>query len=964
MLPFFSLTLFVSATLLFFVQPMIGKMILPRLGGTPAVWNTCMVFFQAVLLVGYGYTHALSTWQSRRWQLVVQSVVLLLPFVVLPFSLRDDQVPPAEDNPIFWLLWLLLGLVGLPFFVVATSAPLLQKWFATTGHRASKDPYFLYGASNLGSMVGLLAYPAIFEWLWPLEEQAIVWTGAYALAVGLILGCAYLVWRSPEPAGTPVPLQEPPKEPLPTAPPVSAAVAETAIAPGSPASRSRRGLRLPSPAKPEVKPGARLTTAGAPAAASWWNGVLAFWLAKDESRAARPTDEITIGRRIRWVLLAAAPSSLMLGVTTYLTTDIAAVPFFWVVPLALYLMTFILVFARWPVVWTETPHTVMLYLQPCFLLFLVLRMVAHLQINWLSAEFALHLAAFFTTALVCHGELAKDRPSARHLTEFYLWMSVGGVLGGLFNALFAPLYLPYGIVEYPIAMVAACLMRPYMAQDISQGRGLVRPRNASDVLASTFDFIMFGLGMSTYTASAKPQAERRQGFMGFCDRTFAFVRRTWPSSNILEIVLDLTIPIVFAVFAYYLLDIGHYQRKYLGITFRRSYVMAAVVVIALAMAMRPVRFGLSVGLLFLVVIAYDRSLERLVFEDRSFYGLLRVREFDYETEGHDGEKHVVRTWRTLIHGGINHGQQIVYPPEMRRQPITYFHPSNGIGEIFHKMTWGNPPDPASNRVEYEAWLEQYRKIKGTFYPGDARLPASLIGLQAVSPWAQLVATQSQPPFAVLGLGTGTLAVHAQPFQQVDFFEIDPMVKRLSVPPSGKAEDLVFYYVDDALHRGAKLDIILGDGRLKIKEAPERYYHAISLDAFSSDAIPVHLLTKEAVEEYLKHLADGGILIFNTTNRYVAIQPVLARIAEDLDLECLTCPDYQDENMPEKYGADWTVLRRKDKNLPGGVYESGGPPLGYRLDRATQPMPRWQTVEPLPGPVWTDSYSNLLRVLRL
>src|SRR5882724_5882509 len=179
---------------------MIGKMILPLLGGTPAVWNTCMVFFQAMLLVGYAYTHTLTSYQSRRRQLLIQSALLFLPalFLMLPFSLGDWK-PPTEENPVFQLLWLLLGVVGLPFFIVATSAPLLQKWFATTGHRAAKDPYFLYGASNLGSMLGLLLYPALFEYQWDLETQAIVWAVGYALLIVLVAGCAYLVWRTPEP---------------------------------------------------------------------------------------------------------------------------------------------------------------------------------------------------------------------------------------------------------------------------------------------------------------------------------------------------------------------------------------------------------------------------------------------------------------------------------------------------------------------------------------------------------------------------------------------------------------------------------------------------------------------------------------------------------------------------------------------------------------------------------------------
>src|SRR5437870_5353265 len=183
----------VFSSRLFLVQPLIGKMILPTLGGTPAVWNTCMVFFQAVLLVGYAYTHSLSTWSNRRLQVIVHLCLLALPFVTLPFALGDWE-PSLEHNPVFAVLWLLLGLVGLPFFVVATSAPLLQKWFTHTGHPAAKDPYFLYGASNLGSMLALVLYPVAVEPFFSLETQSVLWTIGYGMLVVLVAACGLIVW--------------------------------------------------------------------------------------------------------------------------------------------------------------------------------------------------------------------------------------------------------------------------------------------------------------------------------------------------------------------------------------------------------------------------------------------------------------------------------------------------------------------------------------------------------------------------------------------------------------------------------------------------------------------------------------------------------------------------------------------------------------------------------------------------
>ncbi len=333
----FAITLFVSAFLLFLVQPMIGKMILPRLGGTPAVWNTCMLFFQAALLAGYGYTHSVSTYLPLRRQLAVHGAVLLLPLALLlaigPFSIGAWE-PPPQANPIFAVLWLLTLVVGLPFFVVATSAPLLQKWFGSTGHAAARDPYFLYGASNLGSMLALLAYPLWVEQSFDLDYQSTLWAFGYGLFFLFTVLCGLIVFRGPAQvllAGAPhasaaLPPADPTTTALPPADP-STAVKRTII--------SRRG-RTP-----------HVAVAPAP-------------MPKTIEPAVAPISNL---RRLRWVALAAVPSSLMLGLTTFITTDIAAVPFFWVIPLALYLMSFILVFMRWPVQWLGLPHRIMLVLQ-------------------------------------------------------------------------------------------------------------------------------------------------------------------------------------------------------------------------------------------------------------------------------------------------------------------------------------------------------------------------------------------------------------------------------------------------------------------------------------------------------------------------------------------------------------------------------------------------------------------------
>ncbi|HYF64708.1 MAG TPA: hypothetical protein VD886_17920, partial [Herpetosiphonaceae bacterium] len=376
MLPLYTLTIFVSALLLFAVQPMFARMALPLLGGAPAVWNTALVFYQAVLLGGYGYAHLLTSRLPPRRQVLVHLAVLALPLLALPIGIPAGWVPPSDRNPMIWLLGLLAVAVGLPFFAVSASSPLLQTWFSRTGHRAAADPYFLYAASNLGSMLALLSYPILIEPRIALGQQSWLWAVGFGGLVLLMAACGAALWRS---VGRPAPEQ------------------------------------------------------AAPAA---------------------PSPPLTGLRRLRWVALAAIPSSLMVSVTTYLSTDLAAIPLLWVIPLAIYLLTFILVFATRPPV----PHWLMVRAMPIVLLPLVVVLIVRAT-DPLALLLPLHLGVFAVVTMVAHGELARDRPDPRHLTEFYLWVSLGGVIGGIFNALLAPL-LFNSVAEYPITLVLACLLMP------------------------------------------------------------------------------------------------------------------------------------------------------------------------------------------------------------------------------------------------------------------------------------------------------------------------------------------------------------------------------------------------------------------------------------------------------------------------------------------------------------------------
>lgn len=365
-LPLYGITIFLSAALLFLLQLIFARMVLPLLGGSPAVWNTAMVFYQAVLLAGYGYAHWLTTKFRGKLQFIIHSAVLLLAAFALPLAIPQGWQPPAESNPIPWLLGMLAYAIGAPFFAISTTSPLLQRWFSMTGHRDAGDPYFLYAASNVGSLIGLLGYPLLIEPSGPLRWQAGAWSVGFGVLAILVIACGW---------------------------------------------RARGGRKVAEPG------------------------------------AAPSDDEITPGRRVKWVALAMVPSSLMLSVTSYVSSEIAAVPLLWVLPLALYLLSFVLVFARRQVI----SHRLVRKALPLFLVALVMVLAVGATTPMVPLA-CFHLLVFFVASLACHGELAADRPSAAKLTEFYLWMSVGGVLGGCFNALLAPL-LFNGLHEYPLMLV-------------------------------------------------------------------------------------------------------------------------------------------------------------------------------------------------------------------------------------------------------------------------------------------------------------------------------------------------------------------------------------------------------------------------------------------------------------------------------------------------------------------------------
>jgi hypothetical protein len=735
---FFSCTLFLGSALLFLVQPMIAKMLLPRLGGSPAVWNTCMVFFQAALLAGYAYAHALTARLPARGQTVVHLGVLVLPFalLLLPLGIPAAAIPPQSPNPAFWLLGVLVVSVGLPFFALAANAPLLQAWYGRSGHPTAQDPYFLYAASNLGSMLALLSYPMLFEpWL-TLREQTWWWTAGYALLAALIAVMAVVLGRVPRGA---IP-------------------------------RSKKAL------------------------------------AAEQIR----DEPVTASRRWRWVGLAFIPSSLMLSVTTYLTTDIAAVPLLWVIPLALYLLSFIVVFASRPLVagrlsMQALPRTSVL-----------------LVLVWLTEAnepkvlvTAIHLVGLLVLCLACHGELAADRPVAKHLTEFYLWLSVGGVLGGLFNALVAPVLFP-SILEYPLVLLLVSFV-PVWSRD----------------------------------AESKPGHGRRE--WGLPLGLFA---------------LTLLLVIVFQT---------------LGVPPGPASValmFGAPIVWCYTFLERPVRFGLGVAGLLLASSCYHGTYGDTLFRTRDFFGVHRVT----STMVADSTER----FHQLVNGYTVHGLQSENP-DRDREPLTYYTRSGPIGQVF----------------------------------------------------AAFSGTNAKKNIAVIGLGAGSLSAYAEPGQEWTYLEIDPEVRRIALDPS-----LFTFLSASAVHPR----IVLGDARLSLEKRTGPRFDLMVFDAFSSDAIPAHLLTREALRIYLKHLTEGGVIAFHISNKYLDLAPVLGDLADDAGLACRSQNDLSltdEERRQGKFPSRWVILARKDEHFATLAEDSRWPALSSRKN----------------PDVWTDDYYNLLRVFR-
>ena len=744
----FTICLFASAFLLFLVEPMVAKMVLPLVGGTSAVWATSVLFFQTVLLIGYGYSHWLAMRLQWRWQALLHGLLLLVPLLVLPIHLIPGWNPPTTGSPALWLVLLLSVTVGLPFLVLSTTSPLIQHWFSRTGHAHAQDPYFLYRASNLGSALGLLSYPALIEPHLGLHAQADLWRAGYvAFLVLSVLCLGAVAW-----------------------------------------SRSR---------------GASPSADAAPSSAG----------------VGGDGEAITWKRRVRWVLLAAVPSTWMLAVTSYFTTVIRPIPLLWVIPLALYLFSFAVVFARRPLIsryWLNR-------LFPFYALPLLgMVLLGGGGPLWLLA--ILHFGAFFLGALLCHGELAADRPAAGHLTEFYWWLAVGGATGGLLTALVAPLVFN-DFFEYPLAIIGAALLRPALARGASR-----RARVADYWLPATLlAALLLVTGLMSVT-----------GVLGKLNQLV--LPNATTGSDLLRILIVFAIP-------------------------------AAV---SAAFSWRPIRFGLATAAMLLLALVPLGS-QPVIFQQRDFYGVHKV------VSDPAGTRHA------LIDGGTIDGLEL-WDPRMRDIPASYYSGSGPVGDLFS--------------------AEQ---------PADGN-------------WS----------VAVIGLGAGAMACYARPQQSWTFYEIDPVVAQIARDPS------LFTFMRDCTPQA---NIVLGDGRLTIARAPDHSYDLIVLDAFGSDSVPVHLITREAIQLYLSKLRPGGVLLFNISNKYVDLASVLAGEAANLALVGYQRTDTDvtaEQAAAGKFPSAWLVMATADANL-------AGIPIN----------PTWRALHANPQqPVWTDDFSDVLTVTQL
>ena len=753
MLPF-ALTIFTGAFLLFQVQPLIGKFILPWFGGGPGVWTTCLLFFQTVLLAGYAYAHFSTSRLTPRRQVILHVVLLVAALALLPVTPSEAWKDRLGGDPNLRILLLLAATIGLPYFVLSSTGPLMQRWFSETNPGVS--PYRLYALSNVGSLLALLSYPAFFEVKFSRLAQAGMWSAGLAFFAVLCGVCAWILWRGAPAAGG------------------------TRDAAGSAA----------DPATAEEAP---------PSA----------------------TD------RFLWIVLPMVASVLLLATTNKLCQEVAVIPFLWVLPLALYLLTFIVCFdhARW-------------YHRGVFTALLVVGMAVAAQIlpSGTDVPMRLQIVAYnvvlFLACMVCHGELYRLKPAPARLTSYFMLISLGGALGGFLVAIVAPavfsdyreLQLGLWLLSYLLGVL--CFRHRSREIGLSAAIGAVGVVAVLPWLSSAFDG---GLGLGT--------------------EYLEFGRDRWPY--------------LAAGVAAFLAGAFDFRRLRLSAEWQprlAGFVMA-----------------LSVGLGAVFVINWeDRRSDQVLSASRNFYGTLKV--INYNADDEEENYHL------LLHGATTHGIQFVRP-DKAVIPTTYYADASGVGLAINQL----PQSP--------------RRI------------------------------------GLVGLGTGTLAAYARKGDYLRIYEINPDVDELARKH--------FRYLD---YTQGKVDVVMGDARVMMEREVARgegqRFDLLALDAFSSDAIPVHLLTREAFQTYLRHLRPDGVIAVHISNRYLDLRPVVERLAAEFGLSSVCISEDSEANW-WVYATTWVLLSRDKAFLDSNEIRAAADTPSAKAD----------------GPLWTDDFASLYAILK-
>jgi hypothetical protein len=746
----YGITIVTSAFLLFLVQPIVAKQILPWFGGTAAVWTVCVVFFQSVLLAGYAYAHGLTRAQPRT-QARIHLALLLASLAALPIIASPAWKPSGDSDPTWRIAGLLAATIGLPYFLLSSTGPLIQRWFADDDAMAGSRSrvYRLFALSNVGSLVGLLSYPFVVEPYAGLHAQSWGWSAGYAC---FAVACGACAWRA---HGRETNVDR-------------VSVADDAGAGTAPSLRD-----------------------------------YAFWLT-----------------------CASLGSMLLLALTNHITQNIASIPFLWVLPLGLYLLSFVVVFEgragrgwyvrRW-------------WLAPVMAALVAMSWAMTTHRGVLSIHYALPIfcIGLFLACVFCHGEVARTRPAPRWLTQFYLCLAAGGTIGGLFVALLAPrLFDNYW--ETPLALVALCVLAWIPATERRE---------------ATLQDGIIGVVLALIASLAI--------FLGGGGATFEAARALLPGpeSTAVTVALIAVAVVVFAV-----------------ATWRRwpVAILATALICTSWYAVRYYRF-LSADTLQ---------------ASRNFYGALRVKESGTGTERR----------RDLLHGLILHGDQYV-EGDKRRVPTTYYGPGSGIAVALNRL-----------RAEDE--------------PIDV---------------------------AMIGLGAGTLTAWGRTGDRYRIYEINPAIVDIA------RRD--FTYLADSR---ATITIALGDARLSMEreladQSGQRSdvlaFDVIAVDAFSSDSIPVHLMTREALDVFMRHLKPDGIVAFHVSNRFLRLAPVVQQLAADAHAQAIDIVDEPDND--DYTSSEWVLVTRNAVFANDAVVRQRRGPI-----------------EPIPGlPIWTDQFNNLFKILK-